>query len=214
MRNACCLLLLLVLTGCDAIGVAAYKLTPPPTIKPKYTNLQNQSIGVMVWADRGLRIDWPNIQLDLANTIQTKLNNPQNAKKKELNCVTYPVQAASIVRYQKDHPEVESEHVTEIAKKLGVSRLIYIEMEDFATRSDMSVDLFRGEARCAVRVIEVEPGGTAKVTYSNDKVPAHFPEKGPREGMPGIGDQKIYGGLIGALSTEVVHLFVPYQLED
>jgi hypothetical protein len=209
-----CLLLLLCLAGCNVIGVAAYKLTPPPTIKPKYTNLQNQSVGVMVWADRGLRIDWPSLQLDLANTIQTKLNNPENAKKKELHGVSYPVQAASIVRYQKDHPEIEAQHITEVAQKLGVRRLIYIEMEDFATRSDMSVDLFRGEARGAVRVIEIEPGGTAKVTYTNDKVAAHFPEKGPREGMPGIGDQKIYGGLIGAMATEVVHLFVPYQLED
>src|SRR5215213_2725554 len=100
MRKMSCLLLLLSLAGCNALGVAAYKLTPPPTIKPKYTNLQNQSIGVMVWADRGLRIDWPSLQLDLANTIQTKLNNPENAKKKELKGVTYPVQPASIVRYQ------------------------------------------------------------------------------------------------------------------
>ena len=28
----------------------AYKLKPPETIKPKYTNLVNQRVGVMVWA--------------------------------------------------------------------------------------------------------------------------------------------------------------------
>jgi hypothetical protein len=72
-----CVLLLaataMAFAGCQVIGVAAYKLKPPETIKPKYMNMAGQSIGVMVWADRGLRIDWPTLQLDLANSIDTKL---------------------------------------------------------------------------------------------------------------------------------------------
>ena len=55
--------LLPLLGGCQILGVAAYKLAPPPTIQPKYMGLENQSTGVMVWADRGLRVDWPTIQL-------------------------------------------------------------------------------------------------------------------------------------------------------
>ena len=39
--------------------------------------LENQSTGVMICADRGLRIDWPTIQLDLANTVQKKLTDFQ-----------------------------------------------------------------------------------------------------------------------------------------
>jgi hypothetical protein len=206
-----CSLLLLLLSGCTALGVAAYKLKPPETIHPQYTNLQGQSIGVMVWADRGIRIDWPNLQVDLANAIQKKL---ADFKKKELAGATYPVQPASIVRYQRDHPEIEALNVTEVAPKFGVSRLIYVELEDFATRSDMSVDLFRGQARGTVRVVEVDPSGKTNMAYENSKVAAQFPKKTPREGLPGAGDAKIYSGIVDAMATEVAHLFIPYQVEE
>jgi hypothetical protein len=202
---------ILWLTGCAALGVAAYKLSPPPTIQPQYKNLKGQSVGVMVWADRGLRIDWPSLQLDLANAVQKKLSE---SKKKEMTGTAFPVQPASIVRYQKDHPEVEAMQVTDVAPRLGVSRLIYVELEDFATRSDMSVDLFRGQARGAVRVVEVDPAGNAKVAFENSKVAAQFPAKTPREGLPTIGDARIYAGLVDALATEVAHLFIPYQVEE
>src|SRR5256885_8652398 len=132
--------LLPFLAGCAALGVAAYKLEPPETIRPKYANLVNQSVGVMVWADRGIRIDWPTLRLDLANAIQQKLKEQTldekgKPKAKTLLGVTYPVQPASIVRYQEDHPEVEAMPITDFAPKLGVGRLIYVELEDFATRA-------------------------------------------------------------------------------
>jgi hypothetical protein len=200
-----------LLAGCTALGVAAYKLSPPPTIQAQYTNLKNESVGVMVWADRGLRIDWPSLQLDLANEVQKKLSE---SKKKEVSGATFPVQPASIVRYQRDNPQIEALQVTEVAPKLGVSRLIYIELEDFATRSDMSVDLFRGQARAAVRVVEVDAAGNAKIAFENSKVAAQFPAKTPREGLPTIGDARIYAGLVDALATEVAHLFIPYQVEE
>src|SRR5687767_3592168 len=103
--------LLPLLGGCQILGVAVYKLAPPPTIQPKYMGLENQTVGVMVWADRGLRIDWPTLQLDLANTVQKKLTDFQKAGKREAKTLagsSFPVLPASIVRYQKDHPEIEA----------------------------------------------------------------------------------------------------------
>src|SRR3954451_7652527 len=93
-RFAFFVFLLSFLQGCSILGVAAYKLAPPPTIQPKYMGLENQSTGVMVWADRGLRIDWPTIQLDLANGVQKKLTDFQKAGKREaktLGGTTFPV---------------------------------------------------------------------------------------------------------------------------
>jgi hypothetical protein len=209
--------LLSFLQGCQLLGVAAYKLTPPPTIQPKYMGLEGQSLGVMVWADRGLRIDWPTVQIDLANMVQNKLKAFQGGKGKEAKTLvgtTFPVIPASIVRYQRDHPEIEAMPVTDFAPKLTVSRLIYIEIEDFATRSDQSVALFRGFAKATVKVVEIQPDGTAKTTFEQNDVQAAFPEKAPKEGIPNAGDARIYMGLIDAFATEIAHLFVQYQLED
>src|SRR5687768_264468 len=93
--------ILLVLSGCNVLGIAAQAL-PPPTVKPDYTGFAGQTVGVMVWADRGIRIDWPTVRLDLANAIQARLAS--SVKAKELAGTSYPVSPASIVRYQEDHP--------------------------------------------------------------------------------------------------------------
>ena len=208
-----CLLVLvgLMCQGCAFIGVASQAFTPPPTIHPQYKNMAGQNIGVMIWADRGIRIDWPTLQVDLANSVQNKLA-AMKEKKKELKDAKFEVQPASIVRYQKDHPELESKQVTEIAPKLGVTRLIYVELEDFATRSDMSLDLFRGQARGNVRVVEVTDG-SAKVAFENNDVRATFPPKAPREGIPNAGDARIYAGIVDAMATEIAQLFYTYQVE-
>jgi hypothetical protein len=209
------LVLLPLVAGCDLLGVAAYKLTPPPTIQPKYTNLKGQSIGVMVWSDSGIRIEWPAAQLDLANTVQAKFKEQQEkGKKKTLQGVTYPVLPASIVRYQRDHPEDEAKAITDVAPRLGVQRLIYVELEEFSTRSDSSVQLFRGTASATVRVIEVAPDGKSTIAFERNNVVTAFPPKAPVEGIPNANDTKIYVGTLDALATEIVRLFVPYQQED
>ena len=207
-----------LLCGCAALGVAAYKLKPPETIKPKYTNLANQSVGVMVWADRGIRIDWQMLQVDLANAIEHKLKEQTTdakgkPKAKTLAGVTYPVQPASIARYQKDHPEVEAMTITDVAPKLGVSRLIYVEIEDFATRSDQAVELFRGQAKATVRVLEIADG-KANVAYTWENVQVSYPPKVPQEGIPNAGDARIYAGTVDAFATAIARLFFPYQVEE
>ena len=203
-------LLLLLLSGCAALGVAAHAL-PPPMQHPKYTGLANQSIGVMVWADRGIQIDWPTLQVDLANAIQKRL--VEQPKAKTLLGATYPVQPASIVRYQRDHPEIEAMQIVDVAPKLGVSRLIYVELEDFATRSDMAVELFRGQAKATVRVIEID-GAKAKLAWEQNDVFASYPPKAPKEGIPSVGDARIYSGTVDALGTTIARLFYPWRPEE
>jgi len=205
------------LQGCTLLGVAAYKLKPPETVQPKYMGLENQSTGVMVWADRGLRIDWPMIQLDLANTVQKKLTDFQKGKGRESKTLvgtTFPVLPASIVRYQKDHPEIEAMPVTDIAPRLGVRRLIYVELDDFATRSDQQVALFRGTGNATVKLVEVDGANEAHVAFEQNNVTTHFPPKAPPEGTSAFGDARIYAGTIDALGTEIARLFVQYQLEE
>lgn len=216
------MLLLAAGAGCAALGYAAYVM-PKPDIQPEYQGLRDQTIGVMVWADRGIRIDFPTIQQDLANAIQNKLiasqgkegaKDPKESKARTIRGATFPVQPLSIVRYQKDHPEIEAMNITDVAPKLGVSRLIYVEMDDFATRSVASVELFRGRAKCVVHLVEIDPSGKATVAYNKPGVQVLFPKKAPAEGVPGGGDEKMYMGTIDALSTEIANLFIPHQPDE
>ena len=148
--------------------------------------------------------------------MQQKLTEFQKGKGREAKTLvgtSFPVLPASIVRYQKDHPEIEAMPITEVAPRLGVSRLIYVELEDFATRSDQSLALYRGTGEATVKVIEVRDGD-ATVAFEQNNVQAAFPPKAPPEGVPGAGDLRIYAGTVDALATEIARLFVQYQLEE
>jgi hypothetical protein len=116
------------------------------------------------------------------------------------------------VKFQQDYPEIEAESIADVAPKLGVSRLIYIEVEDFTTRSQGAVELFRGSAEVTVRVIEVKDG-VGKVAYEENGIAVTFPEKAPAEGIPNATDRKIYIGTVDALSTALAKKFVPYAEE-
>jgi hypothetical protein len=100
-----------------------------------------------------------------------------------------------------------------VAPRLGVSRLIYVEVEDFATRSNMALDLYRGQARATVRVLEIADGQSHEA-YVWENVQVSFPPKAPPEGVPNAGDARIYVGTVDAFATEIARLFHPYQVEE
>ena len=209
------LCLLPFLTGCQLFGVAAQAL-PPATVVPQYKGFAGQSVGVMVWADRGMRIEWEFIQLNLANVIHTNLTQAADpkAKIKEFRGTTFPVLPRSIIRFQQDHPEIDGQPITDIAPRLGVTRLIYVEIEEFSTRPDGGVELFRGDATATLRVVEIAPDGTAKVVYEENDVRATYPPGAPKEGRPTIGDTRTYQGLVQALGAEIAKRFVRHSEEQ
>jgi hypothetical protein len=134
---------------------------------------------------------------------------------KELQGTTFPVLPRSIARFQQEHPETDGQAISEVAPRLGgLTRLIYVEVEEFTTRPDGGVELFRGDAKVTLRVVEIDPAdGTAKVAYEENDVTASFPPKSPKEGRPSLGDRRVYVGLIDALAAEICKRFVPYEEE-
>jgi hypothetical protein len=109
-----CLLMLLTLlpAGCAAMGVLANAM-PEPDVAARYTGLAGHTVAVMVWADRGMLIDYPSMRLDVASGIQSKIQEAQHAKKKELTNTRFPFAPASVVRFQEDHPEIHDQSVTD-----------------------------------------------------------------------------------------------------
>jgi hypothetical protein len=201
----------ILISGCNVLGWAAY-VAPRPVVQPKYGGLGGQSVGVLVWADRAIQIDWPSLPLDTANSIQKKLQDAQ-ARKTQKELSTFPVQPASILRYVEDHPEVQTQDITELAPKLGVSRLLYIEIDDFTTKGPASLDLYRGSMTGTLRVIEVN-GDIAKVVYEEDGIKVVFPPKVPEDGTPRGNNYQFYLGTIDAFATEIQHRLLAYRPEQ
>src|SRR5438270_12622562 len=67
------------MSGCNVIGAVA-QFAPEPDIGSAYANLRGQTVAVMVWVDRGARIDYPSVQADVAHGLTNKpsqLTNPE-----------------------------------------------------------------------------------------------------------------------------------------
>lgn len=195
-------------SGCALVAQTLQAL--PQEKAPAYAKLANQSVAVLVWAPDGLRTDYDKIVYDTAQLVQSKLQQAQaGAKPRELSGTTFPVRAASVVRFQEEHPEMAFTSIEDIAPRLGVSRVIYIEIHDLQTRSAASQDLFLGTVHGSVKVIEVADG-KGHVAFTDDTLAVSFPRLCPPEGLPNLGDQAVYSGTLEGLSSEVVKRFIPH----
>lgn len=203
----CCLFALA--SGCAVFGLIGHAM-PDPTVDARYKGLAKQNVAIMVWTDRAMSYDWPTLQLDLTRGIQTRLGELAGKKghPKELEGTTL-VPAESVVRYQQDHPESDVEAVTDVAPRLNIDRLIYIEVQQFSTRPEESLELYRGSLTANVKVIEVV-NGKARQAFEDPNVRVVWPPKSPDEGSPGLGDADTYERTLVAFTTEVVNEFVPH----
>jgi len=211
----CCLLFNAV--GCNLFaGVGAVTARAfPKHIEAAYKGLKGQTVAVMVWPERGVRIDNPYLQLDLAAGLQKTLQDIQATDKPdELKGTTFPFRADLVVKDQQDHPEIEAMPVTDIASRYNVSRLIYIEVTDFSTRSDASPELYRGSIVGNLKVIEIDPKGKAKEVFSKNDLRASYPKDSPKEGLPVGTDYKIYQGTLTAFIVELSHQLYTYEEEQ
>jgi hypothetical protein len=197
------------------LGVLYAKAAPPRMIPAAYKGLTNESVAIMVWAGEGTMIDFPDVRLDVAGSLQNKLQQAIQVKTKELLGVTFPTTPAAVVRFQQNHPELEAVPPAEVAAKLNASRVIYVEIENLQTRSDASVELYRGSASATLKVIEIEPGATkGTVAYDEGHIAAVFPPNAREEGRPDGNDFAYYRGVVDALTTELAKRFVPYAEEQ
>jgi hypothetical protein len=211
MRTLLLLSLCLFLTGCNALGVVA-SAVPQPDVKAAY-ELKGSSVGVMVWADRGTRIEWTSIQLDLASGIMARLAEAQKADMPTLKDVTYPYPAESYVRWQRDHPEADAQPVAQFAPRLNVQKLIYIEINHISTRTTSGVVLYRGSASASVRVFEIKDG-KAKEAWKEENISVTFPKHATAEGRLDGNDDQYYVGTIQTLADEITRRFINAPAKD
>ncbi|RYG67529.1 hypothetical protein EON77_16405 [bacterium] len=204
----------LAFVGCAVLGVAANAMPKPP-VKPKVV-LAGQSVGIMVWTDRGLRAAWPNVQSDLGGGVQFRLTDTiaKDPKNKELAGVTFPYPAASFVRWLRDRPEAEFEPIANVAPRLHVQRLIYVELNSLETRSSNAMALFRGSADATVKCFAIDdPAKPATLLYE-ERIKVTYPKTSTDDGRPDSTDQKMYVGTLTALADELAKRFIEHPAED
>jgi hypothetical protein len=205
-------IMLLACTSCDTVGVVASKVVGESDIPAAYTGLKGERVGVLVWADAGIVIDHPRIFADIAGSLQSKLQQAKDAGVDELKGTKF-VPSGDILQFQDAHPESQSDSAEQIALKLPLTRLIYVEVASLSIHPNNSLDLSRGEAVANVKVVAVTDG-KSKTVYENDNITGVYPPNSPPEGMPGLEDETVYHKSIDALTTELAKLFIPHPPES
>jgi hypothetical protein len=211
---------LLLNTGCDTIGGVGGLIAQaiPVQINAAYKGLANQTVIVMVWMDRGMKNDYPDVQLDIAASLQGKLIKiAHDQAPAELKGTEFPVLASTVIRYQDDHPEIDIQPITQTAASFDGTRLIYVEIKDFATHAG-AVELFRGRLKGDIKVIEITPSpdgktAKAKIAYSENDIAVDYPKDSPNDGLPVGTETTITQGTIDAFTTSVAKRFYSH-LED
>jgi hypothetical protein len=183
------------------------------TPEAQYEGLKGHTCAVMIWTDWHTRTEYSHIQLDLGKALTQKLEDyykPKKEKdaKKPEDLVTFPNSAASVVRYQREHPELASMPIVEVAPRLQVQRVIYVELEEFSAHSPEAPMVLKGNAKASLRVLEVE-GAEVKPMFEEQGIKAHFPPDRP-EGVvesEKVNVRTIYEGTIDLLAEKLVARF-------
>ena len=211
VRHAALFGLPLLLSGCALFAVMAAKQNV--RVKPTYVRLNDQTVAFMVWADRPMRIEHGALQLDIAQGLDTKFKTEQAHGASELKGTKFPRERGpeAILAYQRNYPGM-SDSILDVAPRLGVNRLIYVEVNDFELHPEEVPELFKGFLRANVQVIEVV-NGKATIAH-NEEVKVTFPEKGPEVGTPNSSEAIIYRGTVDLFTTEVARKFVTYEMES
>ena len=213
-RSLAAAALLLSVAGCDQFGAAAGVIAQaiPKDVDAAYKGLAGQKVVVMVWADNGVRLDNPELQLDVSAALQDKLINVQTTAKPEaLAGTTFPFSSAAVVEAQAQYPEWQYQSAAEVAEKFNATRLIYVEVTDFATRSSASLELFKGTMTAHLSVVEMaeDKAGhvTAKAGYDGGTIAIVFPKDSPKDGLPNRKESQVAQGTIDAFADKVANRF-------
>jgi hypothetical protein len=194
--------------GCTALAALIAGFAPDPMDPPSYTGLAHQTCGILVLTDPGTRIDLPLLELDVARSLEEKLKVAIGAKTKEVEGLTL-VNSASVSDVMRNHPELEAEPITAIAARLPLTRLIYIDVDDFSTRSRETLYLYRGSMTAKVSVLEIKDG-KATVAFTTDPIQVIYPPGSTEEGAPNLDETKLYTQTIDAFTTKAAELFLPH----
>jgi hypothetical protein len=216
LHSAFIIPLLLLNSGCEQGGAIAGVIAQaiPRHVDAAYKGMANQTVVVMVWMDRAMKNDYPDVQLDIAASLQGKLIKEAATNKPELLKGTeFPVLTSTVIRNQEDHPEWENQPITETAAQFDCTRVIYLEIKDFATHAG-APELFRGTLKGDLKVIEITKDGNkykGKVAFTDTDIAVDFPKDSPNDGLPIGTEYSITSGTVDAFTTEVAKRFYPHD---
>ncbi len=139
----------LALAGCQAIGWAAHGMSGGVTkqqVKAQYLGLQNKTIAVVVAADDFTLFRYPEAPFKTCRAISARISDEIPGAR--------VVDPRQIVRFQKDNPYWNTLLLSDLLKRLGVERLVYVDLVEYETHEAGNQHVGQGKIVANVNVLE------------------------------------------------------------
>jgi hypothetical protein len=207
------LLALPMVGGCAALGVAAQRLSPPPTIEAQYVLPKIPTvILVESYHDGGARIADAET---LTRYVYEDLKNQAARKKgKGVEELVPLVDWKKVYELRSADPGSYAKmKITEIGKRLGAGQVIYVDLIDSGVLEMMGNDVLRGRAAARVRVVDCETGGTKWPEGTSGGMPVGF-ETDLKRPAEGASYTQVREETLEKMGQKVGRLFHSWQAEE
>lgn len=178
--------------GCELLGFLAvnYEENTPKKIEAQYDGLKGKSFAVYMIADRGIDANYPGL-VPLMNTqINERIAQEAGA--------SGWIPSQDLLAEIYNHPRWAAMPRSELAKQLGVDRLIVVELQEFRLNDFGNQYVWDGRATGLVSVIEAD-SATPDLYAFERQIDVRFPDKA------GYSPQDMAGNVVsGALRKRFV----------
>jgi hypothetical protein len=191
----CALGALGTLGGCNLAAIIAVPLANAEKegsskVEAEYKGLSGKTFAVLISAP-------PVIQASFGETVPRMTIQISEILAKSVNASGY-VPGPKVIEYQYNRPNWVAKPLGEVAKDLGVDRLVYIDLSEYRLQDIGNQYLWDGVAAGLVAVVEAD-GSTPDDFRFQKRISVKFPDQG------GYGPSDMP---LGAVNTELTNRFV------
>ena len=141
----------------------------PLQVKAEYHGLQNQKVAVLVDANQALLFEHPLAQLEVCQVVSQRLAG-------NVAGITI-VDARQVVDFQNRNIYWTTVPYSQIAQRLGVNRLVIIELTDYRLHEPGNVNVWRGVISAHVAVVEADGPRPDDLIYDAAVTVAYPPDR-------------------------------------
>jgi predicted small secreted protein len=193
------------LSSCETVGfisdVVAGGDGPALEVTAEYYGLKDQTVAVLINADYPVLYQHRDIQWELGTAISNLIADGVPGVK--------VIDARDVVAFQNRNIYWSTAPYGELAKKLGCTRLILVELQEFRLHEPGNTMMYRGVASARVEVAEANGAKPNDAAYAT-VVTAAYPPNNP-QGIPDADPQTIRKGIVDIFSRSVAWKFFDHE---
>lgn len=196
-----------VLCGCGILpwvahGVAGGKGPQTYDVKAQYRGLENKSVAVLVAANEMLLFEYPAAPLKVSRTISARIAG--NVPGVRL------MPPGEVAEFQNENPYWSTVPYSELIKKLGVDRLVVIDLIEYRTHEPGNAYVWHGLIAGQIGVVEAEADDPDQFAFQTT-VRAAYPEESTI-GLLNSDDETVELGMLALFARDGAGLFYDHEV--